>query len=478
MAKLTRRDFIRVALATTGVSAIMAGCQTAAPAAQPTTAAKPAATQAAAGTPAPATQAPATKANVTIRAMVYPYPPTAAIREQLPEYKNQTGVTVEWEDVPYAELLSKQMAELIAKSDRYDLFVLSNKFVGPEAGTGQLAPIDDMAAKAGAALNWDDFLGPQKGMFVYKGQAYGIPMSSNTQLCAYRQDLIDQYGIKIPPPETSFTRDEWLKVVQELDGKEGLKGTSMLTQPMQVPSENSMHVWMSAGLRMFDEKLNPTFNTQGHVDGALWLQELMKYSPADVLRYTNVETNEAMQRGDVITQTMQWVSRIPMVEDKEKSKVVGKVRWTTLPYVGIDPSIKVGRCANDAWGFVIPNASKNKQVAFDFATWCVTPDKQENLVVKNQVAPTRASVFDKPALHQQFAWLPVMKIGLNNAYDFPIIPEWSEILEKVGAEIHGAWSGQQSMQQALDRSNDQVTTLLKERNYPVGTWTGDKLPWE
>ena len=47
----------------------------------------------------------------------------------LPEYEKQTGVKVEWEEVPYAELLSKQMAELIAKTDRYDLFNFSNKFV-------------------------------------------------------------------------------------------------------------------------------------------------------------------------------------------------------------------------------------------------------------------------------------------------------------------------------------------------------------
>jgi len=71
-----------------------------------------------------------------------------------------------------------------------------------------------------------------------------------------------------------------------------------------------------------------------------------------------------------------------------------------------------------------------------------------------------------------------MKAQLENAYDFPIIPEWSEILEKVGAEIHAGWSGQYPMVKALERSNELVAQLLKERNYPVGTWRGAKLPWE
>jgi hypothetical protein len=71
-----------------------------------------------------------------------------------------------------------------------------------------------------------------------------------------------------------------------------------------------------------------------------------------------------------------------------------------------------------------------------------------------------------------------MKAQLENAYDFPIIPEWSEILEKVGAEIHAGWAGQVTMAKALERSNEMVVQLLKERNYPVGTWKGAKLPWE
>jgi len=42
---------------------------------------------------------------------------------------------------------------------------------------------------------------------------------------------------------------------------------------------------------------------------------MMNYAPKDILRYTTVETNEAMMGGEVLTQTIRWASRIPMVED-------------------------------------------------------------------------------------------------------------------------------------------------------------------
>jgi multiple sugar transport system substrate-binding protein len=449
MARMTRRDFIRGVAAVGGLGALAATTS----------------------------KASAQTRGVTLRALVYPYPVTKAIRDMLPDYEKQTGVKVEWDEAPYADVLSKQMAELIAKTDRYDIFSISNKFVGPEAGTGQLLLLDDMIAKAGAALDWQDFMPKQRQMFIYKGKTIGVPLSSNILMCAYRKDIFDQEGIKVPPLGTSFTQGEWVNIVKRLT-KNGQKGTSFNTQAMQVPSESWSNVMLSAGGRWFDEKLNPTLNSKEGLLAAEWLRDLLNYAPKDVLRFTNVETNEAMMSGQVVTQTMQWASRIPMVEDKEKSKVAGKIRWTTLPYTGWVPGRKVGLAANDGWCIGIPKASKHQREAFDFAVYCVSKDKQARFINELQVPPTRTSVFDRPELHQKFVWLPVMKVQLENAYDFPIIPEWSEILEKVGAEIHAGWSGQYPMVKALERSNELVAQLLKERNYPVGTWRGAKLPWE
>ncbi len=449
MPRITRRDFIRGVVAAGSVGVLS------------TTASK----------------APAQTRGVTLRALVYPYPATKGIRDLVPEYEKQTGVKVEWEEAPFSEVLSKQMAELVANSDRYDFFTPSNMWVGAEAGTGGLLPLDDLIAKAGTALDWQDFMPKQRQMFSFKGKAYGIPLSSNVMLTAYRKDVFDQEGIKVPPLGTSYTHDEWLSIVKRLT-KGRQKGTAFLVQPMASLTQGWSNPLMSAGGRFFDEKLTPVFNSREGLVAAEYLRELMNYAPEDMLRYGNVEANEAMMSGAVVTQAPEWVSRIPMVEDKEKSKVAGKIRWTTLPYAGWVPGRKVALAENDGWAIMIPKASKHQREAFDFATWCVTKEKQTKFLTEAQVAPTRTSVFDKPELQQKFIWLPVMKEQLANTFDFPVIPEWAEIMEKVGAEIHAGWSGQYALAKALDRANELVAQLLKERNYPVGTWTGAKLPWE
>ena len=220
MARMTRRDFIRGVVAAGSMGAVSAT----------------------------SSKAPAQPRGVTLRALVYPYPVTKAIRDMLPEYEKQTGVKVEWEEAPFSEALSKQMAELIARTDRYDIFTISNKFVGAEAGTGQLLALDDLIAKAGAALDWQDFIPKQRQMFAYKGKPYGIPLSSNILMCAYRKDVFDQEGIKVPPLGTSFTHGEWLSIVKRLT-KDGQKGTSFNTQAMQVPAETWSNVMLSAGVR-------------------------------------------------------------------------------------------------------------------------------------------------------------------------------------------------------------------------------------
>ena len=359
---------------------------------------------------------------------------------------------------------------------RYDLFTISNMWVGAEAGTGQLLALDELIGKADAKLDWLDILPKQRGMFTFKGKPYGIPLSSNIYLTTYSKDVFDQEGIKVPPLGTSFTHDEWLGIVKRLTkGKQ--KGTAFSINPMAAATQVWSCVMMSAGGRFFDEKLTPVLNAKEGLLAAEYMKDLMASAPPDILRYGNTEAAEALMRGDVATAAPQWASRIPMVEDKEKSKVAGKVRWSTLPFAGWGGR-KVGLAINDGWGITIPKASKYTREAFEFATWCVEKEKQLKFMLELQVSPTRSSVFDRPELREKFIWMPVMKEQLTYSFDFPILPEWAEALEKIGAELHAGWGGQYPIPKALDRANQLVADLLKERNYPVGTWTGSKLPWE
>jgi len=59
--------------------------------------------------------------GVTIRAMMEPHPTTTALIKLLPEFEEQTGMTVILEEVPYEHLPSKALLNFVSQSSDYDI---------------------------------------------------------------------------------------------------------------------------------------------------------------------------------------------------------------------------------------------------------------------------------------------------------------------------------------------------------------------
>ena len=67
-----------------------------------------------------------------------------------------------------------------------------------------------------------------------------------------RIQVFDQEGITVPPLGTSFTQEEWLRVVKRLT-KGTQKGTAFSINPMAAATQVWSCVMVSAGGRFFDE---------------------------------------------------------------------------------------------------------------------------------------------------------------------------------------------------------------------------------
>jgi multiple sugar transport system substrate-binding protein len=435
-----------------------------------------AATVALAAKAAPTSAAPAQTKGLTLRALVYPWPPTVAVRDALPEYEKLTGVRVEWEEIPYNELLAKMMTELVTKSGRYDIFVPSNVWNAQLAATGNVEPLDDYIAKAGKALEYDNFLTAAKDQYIYKGTIYEIPQSLNTYVSAWRRDVFEQEGIKAPA-DGIFTAQEFAKIAKQLT-KGGKFGSTFSIKPNVLGGHHWSGAMITAGGRYFDENLNPIFNSKEGLAAANFWNDLLPACPRDQLNYTHLEANEGMARGLILTQAAQSAGRIPMITDPKKSTVPGKVAWGLLPYGGLMPSkFRAGQNFSDGFGFLLPKDGKHKQEAWDFVVWAVDKEKQLRWA-DIPVLPTRKSVLSNPDLLKKQPWLDVIRRQLENTFIYPQIPEWTEILDRIGTELLGAYGKQFSLQEALTRANTATARLLKDRGYPVGTWKGSKLPWE
>ena len=439
----------------------------------------------ASGTAAAVALAPATKAlaqtrGLTLRAIIHLYPPTQAIMGLLPAYEKETSIKVEFDQIPFGEGYAKQMAELAAGGGRYDMLTPWSFWSNGEIGTGQLEVLDDYIAKAGAALDWNDIIPVQRSLFSYGGHQYGVPISSQTFLLAYRHDVYTAAGIT-PPRDGELTYDVFLENAKKLRTylKDGY-GFVDVFKPIAAAAMTWSQVFNAANGRWFDEKLNPLLNSPTAVLVTEYRKATLSVMPADVLTYGNVERDETYQRGLSVHSTPP-LSRVPAVYDPQKSKVQKLTNFVTMPYKGINNTkFDFSPCVDEGWAFVINKKSKNKKEAFDFIVWASAKEKQKRIAIDSAIAPNRASVLADKEVRDKQAWLTVaerqFKANLPRL-QFPKIPEWGEIMEKLGGELHTAYSGQSSIKDALDRANAGVIALLKERGYKVGTHTG-KMPWE
>lgn len=436
---------------------------------------------AAAAALASAGKAPAQPKGLTLRAIIHLYPPTGAVMGLLPAYEKETGIKVVFDQIPFGEGHAKQIAELATGGARYDMLTPWSFWSNGEIGTGQLEVLDDYVAKAGAALDWNDIIPVQRSLFNYGGRQYGVPISSQTFLLAYRHDIYTAAGIT-PPKDGELTFDVYAANVKKLHRfQKDVYGMVWHHKPVAAAAMSWAIMFNSAGGRWFDEKLNPLFNSPtAAVVTEYYLKELLPSMPPDVLTYGNTERDETYQRGMAVQQ-IPPLSRIPAIFDPQKSKVQDKTSFVTMPFRGLNGTkFERSPCVDEGWAFVINKNSKNKKEAFDFIVWASTKEKQKRMALDSAIAPNRATVLADKEVRAKHGWL-VMAEGQFKAnlpqFQFPKIPEWGEIMEKHGNELHTAYVRQASVKEALDRSNAAVVALLKERGYKVGTHTG-KMPWE
>lgn len=432
---------------------------------------------------APPRKAPAQPKGLTLRVIIHLYPPTGAVMGLLPAYEKETGIKVVFDQIPFGEGYAKQMAELVTGGARYDMLTPWSYWSNGEIGTGQLEVLDDYIAKAGAALGFNDFIPVQRDLFKYGGHQYGIPISSQTHYHVYRTDIYAAAGVN-PPKDGAFTIDTFEATVKKLHmNQKDVFGAVWGFKPLGATFLGWSGLFHSADGHYFDEKLNPTFNSPTGVVCGEWMKHMLQYMPPDVLTYGNTERDEAYQRGLAVHQITLPLSRVPAIFDPQRSKVQDKSTFTTVPFKGINGVTKfeIAPSFDEGWAFVINKKGKNKKEAFDFIVWASNKERQKRMALDSTIAPARLSLFADREIRAKHAWLTVAErqFRANEVAKkaYPKMPEFGEITEIMGGELSGAFAGQQSVKQALDRANGAIAALLKERGYKIGTHTG-KMPWE
>ena len=469
--RVTRRSFL-VATAAVSATSLLAACAPSgqAPAAKEAAPAKPAeAKPAEAAKPVQATgQTGVSKqfAGTTLNVASWSGPWPKWLGEYIPEFEQQTGMTVNYETPAFPVYNQRADLELSTKGSAYDVLNITFIWSARWLGAGWFHPIDEYVKdpnKTPPDWGTDDFLPVIENLKDKAGKLYGFPWIADVYMAAAaRHDLIEQAGLKMP---TTF--DEMLKVLEAVHDKDGVKG---------FVTENH-HGWtwipylQGFGGNVFrnpPDDLMPTLDTPEAIEAAEWYSNVLKkYTPEGILSITYDQALQTLMQGraNYITFNHAWVSQLG---EPDKSKVATTVAYSMMPAgpKGAFPGVATH-------GFGIPVGSKNKDAAWQFILWAFSKDMFTRMLTeKGYTSITRNSVVEAPEFKQKnsingydLADIYSKSIdlaGKGGYMKYRTINVYPQVDQQIDKAIERIVSGQASAKESMQKAQtDSIADLKK-----------------
>lgn len=380
-----------------------------------------------------------------------------ALKQAARDYEAQTGIHINIAEFPYANLFEKELNDLNARTGAYDLIMLDDPWFPRFASKQFLTDLTPLLQKKGMPETDPDFIETSLALCRHPyqtGALYALPYVGNSQLFFYRKDLFDKHGLKEPA-----TWDDVLNAAKTIQEKEGEGGNKMYGYVMRAAQGNAavadfMPIFWAYGGEMFDSSGKPTVNSPEGIAALKLMLELGKYSPPGYVSFNAAEVGAHLLQGTA-AMSINWPAWISSFSDPARSKVIGKMTFTTLPGGQRRGQAEIGN-----WLIAIPRDAKNAEAAFDFLIWATTANEMKRSALGGN-PPTRRSVFTDPELVARFPSYPAQLRSLETSRPRPRTPQWNEIENAFGIFLSKANSGELSALDALNQANVEIEKILQ-----------------
>jgi multiple sugar transport system substrate-binding protein len=367
-----------------------------------------------------------------IRFLANKHPWTDAIEEYLPQFEEETGITVNLEVLPEDQFRQKVLVELTTGAGTVDVFMS----MPPQEGlkfhsAGWYEPLQDYIANPNlTSPDYDagDFLAGVMGAETIGGDVIGIPIMMENEVLYYRKDLFAEMGIE--PPKTM---EELEEVAAMLTDKENDfygfvargKGAAAVTQ-------FSTFLYNFGG-EWLNENREPIINQPEAVEAFdLYGRLLREYGPPGSTNNHWYEASGILAQGKAAMYT-DANSLFSVVENPESSTVVGNIGYAMMPEgpAGNHPYVSV-------WGISMASSSQNKEPSWYLMQWLTSKDIVKNAQMKG-VPGGRRSVWEDPDGASAFPadWVEtfVQSNEIAYPYDRPPVVAVSEVRDTIGKVI-------------------------------------------
>ena len=383
-----------------------------------------------------------------------------ALKQAAREYEAQTGTHVTIAEFPYDDLFAKELVDLNAQTGAYDVVMLDDPWFPRFAAPVWLAPLTPLYQKRNQAGPDADFVATSMALCKHPyetGKLYALPYVGNSQLFFYRKDLFEKYSLKEPQ-----TWDDVLaaaKVIDERERTGAPDGSRVHGYVMRAARGNSvvadfLPIFWAYGAEMFDDSGRPTVNSPQGINALKFMLELGKVAPPGYASFNATEVSAHLLQGTA-AMSINWPAWISAFSDPAKSRVVGRMAFTTLP-----GAQGTGRAEIGNWLVAIPRGSRNQEAAFDFIAWATAAEQmKKSALIGNP--PTRRSVFNDTELVAKFPSYPAQLKSLESSKPRPRTPMWNEIENVFGIYLSRANSGELTAEEAMNQANAEIGKIVE-----------------
>ena len=381
-----------------------------------------------------------------------------ALKAAALDYEAQTGTHINIAQFPYANLFEKELIDLKARTGAYDLIMLDDPWF-PRFVNEQLLAQIGPAPPAEKLDSDSDFIGASMALcrHPYKtGQLYAQPYVGNSQLFFYRKDLFEKHSLKPPA-----TWNDVLAAAKTIHEKEttGANGGKVHGYVMRAEQGNAavadfMPIFWAFGGEMFDANGKPTVNSPEGIAALQFMLELGKYSPPGYVSFNAAEVGAHLLQGTA-AMSINWPAWLSSFSDPSKSKVIGKMEFTTLP-----SAQKPGQAEIGNWLIAIPRDSQNVEAAMEFLLWATDAEQMKRSALRGN-PPTRKSLFSDAELLAKYPTYPAQLRSLESSRPRPRTPYWNEIENAFGIFLSKANSGELSPADAMNQANAEIEKILQ-----------------
>ncbi|GGP88217.1 ABC transporter substrate-binding protein [Streptosporangium pseudovulgare] len=319
------------------------------------------------------------------------------------------------------EQRAQMVANLQAKSERYDVLGLDVVWTAEFADAGWIVPLDRGMFPLGR------FLPPVVDTAVYRGKLWAVPYTSNAGLLYYRKDLLAEQGFK-PPTTWAELREQ----ARTLHGKYGVGGYAGQFLAYEGLTVNFAEAVQSAGTDILSPdgtrvamdtdraKAGLDFLTGGVREG--WI-------PAEALSFKEEESRLAFQEG-----RLAFARNWPHAYGPATASAVGeKFGVTRLPGLNGPGSSSLGGV-----NLAVSAFSKRQKSAVEFIRYFTGLENQRRVLADGSFPPVWAELYDDPGLIKRFPYLPVLKQSILSARPRPASANYNQVSLVIASAVSNA----------------------------------------